>query len=77
MKLTKSKVENLPIPAAGQAFHWDEELRGFGVKTLPSGKRVYVVQGRVAGKSRRVTLGTHGVLTCDEGRRINMGMCKP
>lgn len=69
MKLTKSKVESLPIPAAGQAFYWDEELRGFGVKTLPSGKRVYIMQGRVAGKSRRVTLGTHGVLTCDEARR--------
>lgn len=69
MKLTKSKVESLPIPAAGQSFHWDEELRGFGVKTLPSGKRVYIVQGRIAGKSRRVTLGAHGVLTCDEARR--------
>ena len=69
MKLTKTKVENLPIPAAGQSFCWDEELRGFGVKTLPSGKRVYVVQGRVGGKSRRVTLGTHGVLTCDEARK--------
>lgn len=69
MKLTKVKVENLPIPADGQAFHWDDELRGFGVKILPSGKRVYIVQGRVAGKSRRVTLGTHGVLTCDEARK--------
>ena len=69
MKLPKSKVESLPIPADGQTFHWDEELRGFGVKLLPSGKRVYVVQGRVAGKTRRVTLGTHGVLTCDEARR--------
>lgn len=69
MKLTKIRVEALPIPAAGQSFFWDEELRGFGVKTLPSGKRVYIVQGRVGGKSRRVTLGTHGVLTCDEARR--------
>jgi len=69
VKLTKIRVEALPIPAAGQSFSWDEELRGFGVKTLPSGKRVYVVQGRIGGKSRRVTLGTHGVLTCDEARR--------
>ncbi len=73
MKLTKSKVENLPIPtkAEGQAFYWDEELRGFGVKTLPSGKRVYVVQGCVksTGKERRVTLGAHGRITCDEARK--------
>ena len=69
MKLTKIRVEALPIPAAGQSFSWDEELRGFGVKILPSGKRVYVVQGRIGGKSRRVTLGTHGILTCDEARK--------
>lgn len=76
MKLTKSRVEALPIPPArktskdaGQAIYWDEELRGFGVRITPSGARSYIVQGRANGKTRRVTLGTHGVLTCDEARR--------
>lgn len=69
MKLTKSRVEALPIPSAGQSFCWDEELRGFGVRVTPSGARSYIVQGRVGGKSRRVTLGAHGVLTCGEARR--------
>lgn len=69
MKLTKSKVEGLPIPASGQAFLWDDELRGFGVRITASGARSYIVQGRVGGKTRRVTLGAHGVLTCDEARR--------
>lgn len=69
MKLTKSRVESLPIPVAGQSLHWDEELRGFGVRITPSGARSYIVQGRVAGKTRRVTLGAHGRLTCDEARR--------
>lgn len=69
MKLTKSRVEGLPIPAAGQSLHWDDELRGFGVRVTPSGARSYIVQGRVAGKTRRVTLGAHGRLTCDEARR--------
>lgn len=69
MKLTKSKVEGLPIPEEGQGLHWDDELRGFGVRVTPSGARSYVVQGRVAGKTRRVTLGAHGRLTCDEARK--------
>ena len=69
MKLTKSKVEGLPIPEQGQGLHWDDELRGFGVRVTPSGARSYVVQGRVAGKTRRVTLGAHGRLTCDEARK--------
>lgn len=76
MKLTKSRVEAFPIPPAritskdaGQVIYWDDELRGFGVRITPSGARSYIVQGRVNGKTRRVTLGTHGVLTCDEARR--------
>jgi len=76
MKLTKSRVEAFPIPPArktskdaGQAIYWDEKLRGFGVRITPSGARSYIVQGRANGKTRRVTLGTHGVLTCDEARR--------
>jgi integrase len=68
-KLTKSRVESLPNPVAGQSLHWDDELRGFGVRITPSGARSYIVQGRVAGKSRRVTLGAHGRLTCEEARR--------
>lgn len=68
MKLTKSKVDNLLVPDV-PVFHWDSELRGFGIKIMPSGKRIYVVQGRVSGKSKRITLGTHGVLTCDEARK--------
>lgn len=69
MKLTKSKVDGLPIPESGQGLHWDDELRGFGVRVTPSGARSYIVQGRVAGKTRRVTLGAHGRLTCDEARK--------
>src|SRR5450759_597733 len=69
MKLTKSKVEALAIPGTGQSFLWDDELRGFGVRITPSGARSYIVQGRVGGKSRRITLGAHGRLTCDEARR--------
>ncbi len=68
MKLTKSRVESLPIPATGQSFLWDGELRGFGVRITSSGARSYIAQGRIAGKTRRITLGAHGRLTCDDAR---------
>src|SRR5665647_2595936 len=68
-KLSKLKVEGFPVPEKSQAFYWDGELIGFGVRINPNGKRSYIVQGRVAGKTRRITLGTHGVITCDEARR--------
>ena len=69
MKLTKQKVEGFTIPATGQALFWDDELRGFGLRITPSGARSYIVQARVNGKTRRVTLGAHGRLTCEEARK--------
>lgn len=43
-------------------FFWDTELKGYGLK-VTSQKKIFIVQARVSGKLRRVTLGTYGVLT--------------
>ena len=48
---------------------WDSELPGFGVRAYPSGTRMYIVQTRARGKSTRVTVGRHGVLTPGQARR--------
>lgn len=69
MKLVKTRVESAPLPRAGQAFYWDDELRGFGLRVTASGYRSYVAQGRVGIRTRRVTIGAHGRWTCDEARR--------
>jgi len=70
-KLTKRTIEAAQPDPARDVFVWDEELRGFGVRIKPSGVRSYVVQYRnVLGRSRRVNLGRHGVLTADEARRL-------
>jgi len=67
-KLTKSAVEALTLPDSGQHFVWDADLTGFGVKLTPTG-RLYVAQGRINGKSKRVTLGKHGTITTDQARK--------
>ena len=53
---------------------WDDEVPGFGVRVLPSGRRSWIVgyQGlRPGGKkgSRRLVIGTHGDMTAEEARR--------
>jgi integrase len=67
-------VEAIPAPASGESFVWDDELAGFGVRIYPSKRRFYLVQYRANGRTRRVALGSHGVLTVDEARRRARGV---
>lgn len=68
MKLTKKIVENTPLPNTGQTFLWDDDLKGFGLRLTPTA-RTYVVQARVNRKTRRVSIGKHGVLTLQDARK--------
>lgn len=68
MRLTKTAIDGLELLTNGQAFYWDDTLPGFGVRVSRTTK-TYVAQGRVNGKARRVSLGRHGVITCDQARR--------
>ena len=48
---------------------WDRGFPVFGVRVRPRGAKVYVVQTYPGGKSKRVTLGLHGLITADQARR--------
>lgn len=67
MKLTKRSVEGLTIEAKDY-FVWDSEMAGFGVRVFASGRKSYLVQYRASGRSRRKSIGRHGVLTAEEAR---------
>jgi hypothetical protein len=69
-KLTKKTVDSMAIPTKGQAFLWDDELRGFGIRAIPSGLKAFVLQYRnEEGRSRRIVLGRYGVLTVEQARK--------
>lgn len=68
VKLTKRAVETA-APRIKNYIIWDEDLPGFGLRVFPSGKRSYVVQYRNSGRSRRLTIGRHGVWTAENARR--------
>lgn len=67
-KLTKRLVESLSVDEGDKIF-WDSELAGFGLRVYATGRKVYLVQYRAKGRSRRKALGKHGVLTADEARK--------
>lgn len=73
-KISKRTVDALK-PGEKDGYLWDggyrDALPGFGVKVTPKGRKVYLIQYRLGGRSgrtRRVTLGTHGNSTADEAR---------
>ena len=66
-RLTKRSVEALE-PRDKDYFEWDADVSGFGVRVYPSGKKCYMVQYRTGSRTRRYTIGSHGVLTADQAR---------
>ncbi len=67
-KLSKRLVDSLP-PEPKERIHWDSDLSGFGIRVYPTGRKVYVVQYRLHGRTRRKNLGQHGLLTAEEALR--------
>lgn len=68
-KLTKRAID-AASPEDKDSFLWDSEVKGFGLKVTPLGKRVYIIQYRIGRRLRRYTIGTHGSpWTPDEARR--------
>ncbi|MCY4431843.1 MAG: integrase arm-type DNA-binding domain-containing protein, partial [Rhodospirillales bacterium] len=66
--LTKRIVDRLAVNGKDGLF-WDSELRGFGIRVYPTGRKVYVVQTRANGKSKRFTVGRHGDIAPDQARK--------
>ena len=76
-RVTKRSVDALRCPAGkDRVFLWDDSLSGFGVVAFPKRKdgdtertkKVYIIQFRQKGRSRRMKIGEYGRLTPDQAR---------
>lgn len=67
-KLTKRVVDAAEFREKDYVI-WDDDLPGFGLRVFASGKCSYVIQYRSAGRSRRYTIGLHGVWTPELARK--------
>jgi integrase len=66
-KLTNFFVSTLPFPEKGQVFYRDSSLPGFGLRVTPT-RRTYIVESRVNGILRRITLGDQAKMTATVAR---------
>jgi len=71
-RLTKRTLDALE-PREKQFTEFDTDIKGFGVRVMPSGARSFIVEYRpgAGGRSvakRRLTLGRYGAMTVDQAR---------
>jgi integrase len=70
MRFTRNSVETVaPAPGKPYVIVWDEALPGFGLRVNEGGSRMWVVQYRALGKTKRETLGRADAIALDEARR--------
>ena len=66
-RITKRVVDSLR-PQERERVVWDDEIKGFGVRVHPTGKRVYIVKYRHRGRVVKTTIGPHGPIAPAEAR---------
>ena len=56
-------------PGARDTILFDRTLPGFGLRIHPSGRKVWIVQARIAGRTRRLRIARHDEMEIAEVRR--------
>ena len=74
VKITKRFVDTISPPIKA-TIHFDSELKGFGIRVMPTGVASYIVEYRSGGGGRgankkRMVIGRLGELTPDQARKL-------
>ncbi|MFW5833431.1 MAG: tyrosine-type recombinase/integrase [Pseudomonadota bacterium] len=71
-KLTNDSPRRLALPdGRSDVIHWDDDLKGFGLRIRAGGKRAWIVQFRnKLNKTERKTLGSTAQLTAFQARQM-------
>ena len=69
MALTEKRIRDMR-PGTGTRIEWDDQLRGLGVRITGTGVKSYVLNYRVHGRERRMTLGRVAELSLAGAREL-------
>jgi integrase len=68
-KLTDRTVKTLACPAQGNRIAYDAELKGFGIRATAAGAKAFILNYRVRGRERRLTIGSYPAWSVIAARR--------
>jgi integrase len=68
-KITKQFVDKLPSPETGQVFYRDPVLKGFAVRVTAGSSKAFILEKRIDGKVKRITLGRYPEITVEQARK--------
>ena len=58
-RITKRMLDVL-VPSERERVVWDDDIKGFGVRVHPTGRKVYIVKYRHEGRAVKATIGPRG-----------------
>ena len=67
-KITKRLIDSTECPEKGQVFLMDSDIPGFAVR-LTNGSKSFILEKRIHGPMRRLTIGPFGSLTVEDARK--------
>ena len=66
-RLTKKLIESSPTTEKDHII-FDDELPGFGLRLLPSGRKIFIIQYRIGRRARRLTIGPYPIFIPETAR---------
>ena len=69
LTISKRTVDRLAVEGEGTRSSGIANWPASEFASYPSGRKIYVVQSRGPGGSKRITLGRHGELTVEQARK--------
>jgi integrase len=68
-RITETLVKSLISPSKGNQITYDTDLKGFGVRITAKGAKSFVLNYRVGGQERRLTIGSYPEWTAAAARK--------
>jgi len=76
MKIIDKAIKRLPIPEKGSKIHFDDEVKGFGIRITAKGAKAFVLSYRIYGRLRRYTIGRTTEWSSEAARDEAIGLRK-